>query len=96
MTGAQRASLAQSIRHNPSFPALSGPVYGDSLPAAGSLALGAATALAGCMFAGVAPFNYVPKLPGGAVTATPLIWLTVLAAVLTAAGLAAFRRRDLT
>ncbi len=44
----------------------------------------------------LAPFSYVPKLPGGAFTATPLIWLTVLAGGLTVAGLAAFRHRDLT
>ena len=42
------------------------------------------------------PFTHVPKLPGGHFTATPLIWLTAVAAGLTAAGLAAFRRRDLT
>lgn len=42
------------------------------------------------------PFSHVPALPGAAFTATPLIWLTVVAAGLTAAGLAAFRRRDLT
>jgi ABC-2 type transport system permease protein len=42
------------------------------------------------------PFTHVPTLPGGDFTATPLIWLAVVAAGLTAAGLAAFRRRDLT
>ncbi len=42
------------------------------------------------------PFTHVPTLPGGTFRATPLAWLSVLAAGLTAAGLAAFRRRDLT
>jgi polyether ionophore transport system permease protein len=41
------------------------------------------------------PFAHVPKLPGGAVTATPLVWLTVVAGALTVAGLAGFRRRDI-
>jgi ABC-2 type transport system permease protein len=44
----------------------------------------------------VTPFTHVPRLPGGDFTALPLIWLTVIAAGLTVAGLAAFRRRDLT
>jgi ABC-2 type transport system permease protein len=41
------------------------------------------------------PFAHVPKLPGSALTATPLIWLVVVAAALGAAGLAGFRRRDI-
>jgi ABC-2 type transport system permease protein len=43
----------------------------------------------------VSPFTHVPKLPGGDPTATPLISLTLLAALLTVAGLAGFRRRDI-
>jgi ABC-2 type transport system permease protein len=43
----------------------------------------------------VAPFSHIPKVPGADVSATPLAWLLVIAAVLAAAGLAAFRRRDL-
>jgi ABC-2 type transport system permease protein len=42
----------------------------------------------------LSPFTHLPKLPGGAFTATPLIWLVVVTAALTIAGLAGFRRRD--
>ena len=43
----------------------------------------------------VAPFSHIPKVPGAAVSATPLAWLLLIAAVLAAAGLTGFRRRDL-
>jgi ABC-2 type transport system permease protein len=42
----------------------------------------------------VSPFTHVPKVPGGVFSWTPLGWLTLLAVVLFAFGLAAFRRRD--
>jgi ABC-2 type transport system permease protein len=44
----------------------------------------------------VSPFTHVPKLPGVPFTITPLAWLLVVAVALTVAGLAGFRRRDLT
>jgi len=43
----------------------------------------------------ISPFSHSPQLPGGEASATPLILLTAIAAVLVVAGLSAFRRRDL-
>lgn len=43
----------------------------------------------------LSPYAHIPKLPGAEFTATPMVTLTMLAALLTAAGLAGFRRRDI-
>jgi ABC-2 type transport system permease protein len=43
----------------------------------------------------VSPFTHVPKLPGAAVTAGPLLWLSLAVLALAATGLAALRRRDI-
>ena len=43
----------------------------------------------------ISPFTHVPKLPGGAVSAAPLLWLSLAALAFSAAGLAALRRRDI-
>jgi len=43
----------------------------------------------------VSPFTHVPKLPGAAVTAAPLLWLSLAIVALVATGLAALRRRDI-
>ncbi|MFE0640051.1 ABC transporter permease [Streptomyces sp. NPDC058877] len=44
----------------------------------------------------LSPFGHLPKLPGAETAWTPVLALTALAAVLTTAGLAGLRRRDLT
>jgi ABC-2 type transport system permease protein len=43
----------------------------------------------------VSPFTHVPKLPGGTVSAAPLLWLCLAAITFSALGLAALRRRDI-
>ena len=43
----------------------------------------------------ISPFTHVPRLPGGTVSASPLCWLSVIAVVLGATGLAALRHRDI-
>ncbi|WP_149258736.1 ABC transporter permease [Actinomadura sp. K4S16] len=44
----------------------------------------------------LSPFTHTPKLPGGDPDPLPLAGLTAVSAALAAAGLAAFRRRDVT
>jgi ABC-2 type transport system permease protein len=41
----------------------------------------------------LSPFAHLPKLPGGEVSAAPLVWLTLIAVTLTATGLLGLRRR---
>jgi ABC-2 type transport system permease protein len=43
----------------------------------------------------ISPFTHVPKLPGGPVAVMPLLWLSLAALALAAAGLAGLRRRDI-
>jgi ABC-2 type transport system permease protein len=45
--------------------------------------------------ADLSPFTHSPQLPGGTLTAAPLIMLTLIAAVLVTIGLSTFRRRDI-
>jgi ABC-2 type transport system permease protein len=42
----------------------------------------------------LSPYAHVPNLPGGQLTVLPLVVLTAVAAALTLAGVAGFRRRD--
>ncbi len=42
----------------------------------------------------ISPFTHAPKLPGGTVSAAPLLWLCLTALALSAIGLAGLRRRD--
>ena len=42
----------------------------------------------------LSPFDHLPALPGGSFDAVPLLWLTAVAAALTAAGSMAYARRD--
>jgi len=43
----------------------------------------------------ISPFTHAPRLPGGTVSAVPLLWLGLVAVALTVAGLAALCRRDI-
>ncbi|HYB16117.1 MAG TPA: ABC transporter permease [Streptosporangiaceae bacterium] len=43
----------------------------------------------------ISPFTHTPRLPGGSVTAAPLLWLGLAALAFTAAGLLGLRRRDI-
>jgi len=43
----------------------------------------------------ISPFTHVPRLPGGTVSAAPLLWLCLAAFAFSAVGLAALRRRDI-
>jgi ABC-2 type transport system permease protein len=42
----------------------------------------------------ISPFTHVPQVPGGELTAAPLLWLGAAAAGLTLVGFAGFARRD--
>jgi ABC-2 type transport system permease protein len=43
----------------------------------------------------ISPFTQIPKLPGGTMSAEPLLWLCGIALALSVAGLIGLRRRDL-
>ncbi|HET8642209.1 MAG TPA: ABC transporter permease [Pseudonocardiaceae bacterium] len=103
------ATMSGAIAHLPAVWVLAGvavAVFGLLPGASNALAWGAFAVCAFLTFVGqildldqrlldLAPFTHVPRLPGSEFTATPLLWLAGAAAVLIAAGLAGFRRRDL-
>jgi ABC-2 type transport system permease protein len=43
----------------------------------------------------LSPYTHTPKLPGAAMSTTPLIWLVTVTGALAAAGLVGLRRRDI-
>jgi len=43
----------------------------------------------------ISPFAHAPKLPGGPLTAAPLLWLSGIVLALTGSGLAGLRHRDI-
>lgn len=45
---------------------------------------------------GLSPYAHLPQAPGGDVSASPLVWLTAVAALLVLTGIGSFRLRDLT
>jgi ABC-2 type transport system permease protein len=49
----------------------------------------------GQWFLDLSPYTHIPSLPGGQLVILPLVVLTGVAAVLAAAGLGGFQRRDL-
>jgi ABC-2 type transport system permease protein len=43
----------------------------------------------------ISPFTHIPKAPGAAVSATPLVWLVGIAVALAAARLIGLQQRDI-
>jgi hypothetical protein len=43
----------------------------------------------------ISPFTQIPKLPGGTVSAAPLLWLCAVALTISTLGLIGLRHRDL-
>lgn len=76
------------------LPRLSVPVSWSVLGAVVALLLLGATAGLSHWVLDLSPFTHLPKLPGGQVTALPLVLLSVIAVLLGVAGLAGLRYRD--